>query len=157
MRSHLAADVDIDRPPAAVFRWLADPDRAARWQRDVIAYEITHRTDAIRDAEFVETLGKGRRSAQLHGRIVTFEPDAQIGFELSGTGLDIAAGYRVQPTTTGSLVHTDITIDTSGGLPALLRPAVEWQMRRQLRRELRTLRRLCEADQDAEPKEATDV
>jgi uncharacterized protein YndB with AHSA1/START domain len=129
-----------------VFRWLAEPELAARWQNDVAGYQVTRRTDAMVGTEFVETLSKGGRSAELRGRIVTFEPDARIGFALSGNQLHVTANYTVQPDKAGVLVHGEIVVDAPGHMPGFLRPLVEWQMRRQLRRELGLLRRLCEAD-----------
>jgi hypothetical protein len=153
----VSAEVEIDRPVAQVFTWLADPDRAARWQPDVTGYEITRRTVNVLGTEFVETLGKDGRSAQLRGRVVEFEPDALIACALSGTGLEIGAKYGVRSTATGTAVRAGITIDTPGRLPALLRPAVEWQIRRQLRRELKALRRLCETERSTDTKEASDA
>ena len=157
VRSHATAQIEIDRPVAQVFKWLAEPDRAARWQPDVVGYEITGRTNGVLGTEFVETLAKGGRSAQLRGRIVEFEPDALIAFALSGAGLEIAATYGARSTATGTIVRADITIDTAARLPALLRPAVEWQIRRQLRRELNGLRRLCDTERFIDTKEGSDA
>jgi uncharacterized protein YndB with AHSA1/START domain len=49
----VSAEVEIDRPVAQVFKWLAEPDRAVRWQPDVTGYELTRRTDNVLETEFV--------------------------------------------------------------------------------------------------------
>lgn len=151
---HAHSEVRIDRPAAEVFRWIADPDLASRWQPEVTAYEITRRTDGMVGTEFVETLTGRGGTAELRGRIVAYRSDGLIEFDLDGPGVRVHARYTVEPTSTGAVVAADVTIDPARRVPALLSPFVRSRMRRQIGRELDRLRRLCEAAQDNDTKEA---
>lgn len=138
----------VHRPPERVFRWIADPERASRWQPDVGAYEVTRTCDGIVGTEFRETLVGRGGSAEMTGRISAYRPDELIAFDLSGPGVDVHARYRADPAPTGSTVEGDVELTPTAALPRLVRPVVRWRMRRQLVRELATLRRLCEAEAD---------
>ena len=149
-----AATVRIDRPVAEVFRWIADPDLASRWQPDVTAYEITRRTEGMVGTEFVETLTGRGGTAELRGRVVAYRSDELIEFDLDGAGVRVHARYTVEPTSTGTVVGADVAVDPARRVPALLRPFVRLRMRRQLGRELDRLQRLCETAPIDDTKEA---
>lgn len=147
--------VAVERPASQVFRWIANPDLASRWQPDVTSHEITRPTEALVGTEFVETLRGNGETAEVHGRVAAYQPDQLIAFDLDGPGVTVRARYVVGTTTNGSVVRADVAVDPARPVPALLRPFIGWRMRRQLRRELNTLRRLCEAEPLIDTEEET--
>lgn len=151
---HAHGEMQIDRPAAEVFRWIADPDLASRWQPDVTAYEITRRAEGMVGTEFVETLRGRDGTAELRGRIVAYRSAELIEFDLDGAGVRVHARYTVEPTSTGTVVAADVMVDPARRVPALLSPFVRSRMRRQLRGELDLLRRLCETAPNDDTKEA---
>lgn len=143
--AHARGEVQVHRPAAEVFRWVANPEMASRWQPDVTAHEVTRRTESMVGTEFVETLTGRGGTAELRGRVVAYRPGELMEFDLDGPGVRVHARYTVTPTSTGAVVAAEVMVVGSRRVPALLRPVIDWRMRRQLRRELDLLRRLCEA------------
>ncbi len=144
VRAHGA--VTIGRPPPAVFPWIGEPDLAARWQPDVAAWEVTHRPEEMVGTEFREILTGRGGSAEMRGRVVAYRPDELIAFDLDGPAVTVHAEYTVTAAPTGAVVQADVVVAPTRHLPVLVRPLLAWRIRRQLRRELETLRRLCEAE-----------
>ncbi len=138
----------IRQPPGEVFRWIEDPQLAARWQPEVAGYEITRTGDpAGRDltgTEFRETLRGARGTTELSGRITAYEPGSRIAFDLTGTGIHVRAQYRLEPAGDGTTLSADTEIRLGGRLSWLLEPLVRGKVASQQRAGLHRLRDLCE-------------
>ncbi|MEW6226204.1 MAG: SRPBCC family protein [Chloroflexota bacterium] len=143
---HVSDAIAIGRAPEVVFGWIADPERARRWQPDVTGYEVTNETADLVGTEFREWLGRGRGSVEMRGRVAACVPNEQIAFDLDGGGISVASRYHLAPTADGTNVAVDVDIRLPGRLTFLLEPLVRRRVRRQMRGELETLRRLCEAE-----------
>ncbi len=141
---HLVETVTIAASPSAVFAWIADPERARRWQPDVKAYEVTRATPELTGTEFRETLGDDRGSLEMRGRIVRCLPDEAIEFEVCGGGVEVGSRYRVAAVAKATELRAELDFRLAGRLSFLLEPILRRRIRRQMRRELETLRRLCE-------------
>lgn len=148
--------VAIRRPPGEVFRWIADPHLATRWQPEVAGYEITRAGPDptgrdLTGTEFRETLRDGRGSSELRGRITAHEPGSRMVFDLTGTGIHVRAEYVVEPADDGARLSVDNEVHLGGRLSWLLEPLLRGKITERHRTELYRLRDLCEATAAGEP------
>lgn len=138
--------VTIRRDPAAVFRWVADPQRARQWQLGVLDYEVTLATPEVVGTQFRETVGDAAGSVELKGWVTEFEADHVMAFEVSGRGIRVHSRYVVTPASGGTLLEVDTDTHIGGPLSFLVAPFARRKVGRVLRTEVERLKRLCEGE-----------
>jgi hypothetical protein len=145
----------IRRSPAVVFSWIAEPARAARWQPDVVGYEVISEAPGLVGTSFRERLGDESGSMEMRGRVVAFEADRHIGFDLRGRGLRVKATYSVTPYGDGTDLQVELDVRVLGPLTRFLEPFLRPRFERQITSDVERLRILCEAEGIAGMPEAT--
>jgi uncharacterized protein YndB with AHSA1/START domain len=136
----------IRRPPSAVFPWIADPALASRWQPDVLGYEVIVARPEVVGTEFRERLGGPDRSTEMRGRVVAFEPERLMAFDVRGRGIRVRSRYSLDPEASGTRLVVDLDVRVLGPLSPLLSPILRPKLAAQLLTELAQLCRLCEAE-----------
>jgi len=79
---HIACSIDIHSPRAAVFRWLASPEKAMAWMTGVSKTEILHQTSEMTGTTFRETVAEDGQELEMRGVVTRYEPDRLIAFHL---------------------------------------------------------------------------
>lgn len=148
---HLNETVTIAASPSAVFSWIANPERARRWQPDVKAYEVTRATPELVGTEFREWLGDGTGSLEMHGRITRCLPDEAIEFEVGGAGVEVRSRYLLTAAADGTALRAELDFRLRSRFSFLLEPFLRQRIRRQMHRELQTLCELCDAERVTDP------
>jgi uncharacterized protein YndB with AHSA1/START domain len=139
--------LDIERPPAEVFPWLSDPERAKRWMTSVSSTEIVHETPERVGTTFRERVEEDGRGTELTGVITAFEENRLIAFHLEGDYNDVDVSYRVAPTDGGTRLSmsADVRFKSTARLVMLVTgPLFKRKIVGQLESELATLKQLCE-------------
>lgn len=72
----------IPRPPEAVFPWIAEPEKAMRWQKNVKGGEIIVSTPDMVGTTFTETIEENGRSLDMRGEITQWAENRSIAFHL---------------------------------------------------------------------------
>ena len=78
----LTFSIDINSPPATVFGWVENPEKALQWMTSVTGGEILHETPekiGTTFREFVEENGEG---VEMQGIITGYKPGRLISFHL---------------------------------------------------------------------------
>ncbi|HSL76369.1 MAG TPA: SRPBCC family protein [Candidatus Limnocylindrales bacterium] len=138
----------IRRAPAAVFSWIADPARAARWQPDVVDYEITAEAPNVVGTAFRERLGDEAGSIDMRGRVVAYDPGRQIAFDLRGRGIQVTSRYSVRPYGNATELIVELAVRVLGPLTGLLEPFLRPRFERQVTGDVERLRVMCESEDD---------
>jgi uncharacterized protein YndB with AHSA1/START domain len=78
----IACERVIARPPEAVFPWIAEPEKAMQWQKNVKHGDIIVRTPQMVGTTFKETIEENGRSLDMHGEITQYAENSRIAFHL---------------------------------------------------------------------------
>lgn len=78
----IAYENTISQPPEVVFPWIADPQKAMQWQKQVKGGEIiVNKPEAI-GTTFKETIQEDGGSLEMSGTITKYIPNRTVGFHL---------------------------------------------------------------------------
>jgi uncharacterized protein YndB with AHSA1/START domain len=150
---HSAAEVVIDRPPAQVFRWLADDDRLKKWIGGLI--EIREISTPPNGCEIgkkfrMTEVYKGE-SVTMEGVTTRFERDRAVSIYVSSVG-DPSNGF----TETADYTLTDLGGKTRlrlegqakylGFAPRLFEPIITPAATKKLNEDLQRLKSMAEAE-----------
>ena len=72
----------ISKPPEIVFPWIAEPEKAMKWQKDVKGGEIIINKPEIIGTTFKETIEEDGNRLEMYGTITKFTKNKIIGFHL---------------------------------------------------------------------------
>ncbi len=109
----------IERPPAEVFAYLADPRNLHDWQGTAEVEQLTPGPIAAgtRFRELRRMLGRRIESVT---EIVDYQPDRRFGIRVISGPLPIDGRWDLEPDGTGTLLR----FSAQGGGPALAAPLV---------------------------------
>jgi carbon monoxide dehydrogenase subunit G len=103
--------VEIRRPPADVFAFLADLSNLPRWQPSV--KEVSGRADAGIGGRVVETrefMGKRVRSTL---EVTAFDPGSELSLRVVEGPVALAVRHLLEPTGDGTRVTLDAEVDAA--------------------------------------------
>ena len=139
----LETTVEISRPVAEVFAYVADQTNAPQWQNGL--EEVRRLTEGPigvgSQHEFIRRFA-GRRIASRN-RFVAFEEDRCVRFEIPEGWLTGQASYLTEPSPGGTILTSRMQFHAHG-LAALLEPLLSRVLARDLRRDDQHLKRLLE-------------
>lgn len=140
----LETTVDIDRPVAEVFAFVADQTNAPTWQQGL--HEVRRLTEGPigvgTEHEFVRRFA-GREVASRN-RFVSFEAGRYVEFEIPDGWLTGRASYRTEPSAGGTALTSRMSFRARGPL-RLLEPVLSRILARDSRRDEMRLKRILEA------------
>ncbi len=139
--------VEIGAPPAAVFPWLVDPDRLAKWISGFIASEPIGSGEVRVGSRSRDTIEAEGRRFELETEIVGLRPAEHLAVRISSPAggfdqedsYDLAARDGVTELTYRSEMRMR-------GLMRLLTPLITPRIRARAANDLATLKREVEAD-----------
>ena len=136
--------VTIDRPPEAVFPYLVEPAKQARWP-DVPMRLLTAGPLGA-GSRMALTLGKGPMQARLTLELSAVEPDRRLTFRTLSGPIDWDGEYRLSPSGTGGTEVAQEGRLRFKGLWRLLEPMAGAEISRGEVAELERLKAAVEAD-----------
>lgn len=141
--------IDIDAPPARVFAWLGDGERAKEWVPNLVENEDLVRTPDVVGSTFRHVyLERGRRM-EMHGKIVGYEPPRRLALTLSGP-FELDVEYVLDDLGEGRTrltQHSEVRFKSRviSILGALMQPLMKRAASKQAAESFGKLRRLVEA------------
>ena len=90
--------IDLAGKPDEVFPWIAEPEKAIRWQQGVKGGEILEKTPERTGTTFTEILEEGGKSLEMVGVITGYVPNKLIAFQLDSRIHEVDVSYAVQGT-----------------------------------------------------------
>jgi uncharacterized protein YndB with AHSA1/START domain len=152
----ILCEARIEAAPSSVFRWVAEPEKAMRWQGDVKEQEIITASPGVVGTTFREVVEDGSGRLEMRGLITRYVENEVMAFHLVSRIHELEVSYSLAPAfephapTAGS---TRITVEAAirWKFPMNLVSLVAARRMRaglaaQLQSELSILKRLCEAD-----------
>lgn len=142
--------VEIDRPPAMVFRWLTEPDRLKQWISWLVEVKVITETPNIVGSKEVMVMNDPNMSEPVQMEVVTtaYEQDRHVAVAISmPMGFSGTVDYRLTPRGEGkTLLEYDSRYDFQHWFARLMAPVVMPSARAKLDADFATLKRLAEAE-----------
>ena len=142
---------EILKPPDSVFPWLAEPEKAMQWQKNVKGGEILIDMPEVVGTTFTEVVEEGGNSLEMRGVITQYARDRMIAFQLESRIHTVDVSYSLEE----SLKTTKITVDANirwkfplSFLSLFIGRKMKAGIARQMGSELRELKRICGAADD---------
>jgi hypothetical protein len=142
----IVAEIRVQAGAPEVFPWIAVPEKAMRWQPDVVEQEILVATPNLVGTTFREVVADGGR-LEMRGEITRYLEGESIAFHLTSRIHELDVAYRLEALDGLTVVQAEAHVRWKFPMN-LLALAIGGKMRRQLARqmssELAELKRLCE-------------
>lgn len=103
-------EIEIAQPPEVVFPWIADPDKAKQWQKNVKGEEILVETPEKIGTTFKETIEEDGNVLEMHGRITEYIEGKLIGFHIESRIHAFDVRYTVEAAGANCVVSTAVNI-----------------------------------------------
>ena len=94
--------IDIHSPPAVVFSWVENPQKAMQWMTSVARGEILHETPERIGTTFREVVEENGSGVEIQGIITGYEPEHSISFHLESRVNVVVVKYHVEAVQNGS-------------------------------------------------------
>ena len=141
--------IEISRPPEQVFPWIADPDKAMQWQKNVKGGEILVETPDKIGTTFKETIEEDGNELEMHGSITEYVEGKLIGFHIESRIHTFDVRYSVKEIEEGSEVSTEINIRWKFPMNVMslfIGKKMEATLLEGIETEFRALKQICEME-----------
>ena len=138
------ASVEIDRPAADVFPYLAAPERRLKWMEKLVASEQLTDGEPSLGTRFRDVFEDHGHRVELDAEIVEWEPDERVSTRLTSSGFDSTASQRLEDL--GGRTRLEVTIETEykSRFARLMGGVITGHAQKQLETDLERLKRLLE-------------
>ena len=143
---------EILKPPDFVFPWIAEPDKAMQWQKNVKGGEIIIDKPEVIGTTFKEEIEEGRKSLEMYGVITKFIKDQIIEFHLESKIHKVDVSYSVEGNKTTKIM-VDARINWKfpmNLLSVFIGNKMKLSITDQMESEILELKRICETGQSQE-------
>jgi len=144
----IALAVDIFRKPEEVFPWIAEPDKAMRWQKGVKGGEILKETPEKVGTTFREEMAENGNSLVMYGEITDYIQDQLISFHLESKIQRIDVSYSIVWNNDRSTFAMESTIHWKfpmNVISLVIGRKIREGILQQTESELTALKKLCES------------
>lgn len=144
----ITLSVDIYRRPEEVFPWIAEPDKAMRWQKGVKETEIIKETPEKIGTTFKEVMEENGNRLVMYGEITDYIQDRFISFHLESKIHRVDVSYSIvwdggkSVFTVESTIHWKFLMNIAS---LIIGRRIKDGILRQTESEFAELKRLCEA------------
>jgi uncharacterized protein YndB with AHSA1/START domain len=141
--------ISINKPPAEVFPWIDDPEKAMQWQKGVKKTAILHETPERVGTTFWEEMEEDGKSLEMTGTITGYTPGHMISFHLESRIHSVDACYRVSGDEKTSSVFIDTVVRWKFPMSVMslfIGRQIREGITKQTEAELAELKRLCELE-----------
>ncbi len=138
---------EICKSPEAVFPWIAEPDKAMQWQKNVKGSEILINKPERVGTTFKEEVEEDGNSLEMYGVITKFIENQIIAFHLESKIHKIDVSYALEGVNNATRVTVDAKISWKFPLNLLsifIGRKMKTGIAEQLKTEIFELKRICE-------------
>ena len=150
MRMKITLTVDILCRPEEVFPWIAEPEKAMRWQKGVKRGEILKETPEKVGTTFREEMAEDGKRIVMYGEITNYIQDQLISFHLESKIHTVDVSYSLVYNDNKSTFTVESTIHWKFPMNIISRfigRKIKEGIMQQTESELAALKRLCETEQ----------
>jgi hypothetical protein len=87
--------IDIDAPPARVFKWIFEPDRNKLWLPNLVEAEVLKAVPGEVGSTFRQVYVENGRRLEMFGTVTGYEQDRYLACEITGPFL-LRVDYRLE-------------------------------------------------------------
>lgn len=137
---------EILQLPEKVFPWIANPEKAMKWQKDVKSGEIIKNDPKIIGTTFKEIIEEDGNKLEMQGIITKYEKDKILGFHIESKIhiFDISYVLEGKENTTKitikALIHWKFPMNV---ISIFIRKKIIEKFKRQLELEVKDLKGFC--------------
>ena len=138
---------EIACSPEEVLPWIAEPEKAMRWQKNVKGGEIIIEKPEIIGTTFVEMIEEDGNALEMQGAITEYKPDRLIGFHLKSRIHEFDVRYLVEEAQQGTKLTIELDIKWKFPMNILrlfIGEKMEASLKGQINAEVLELKKLCE-------------
>ena len=139
---------EILKPPEFVFPWLAEPEKAMQWQKNVKEGEIIINRSEVVGTTFKEVIEEDGNRLEMQGVITKFIENQAIEFHLESKIHQLDVGYSVEEFNKATKLTVDARINWKFPMNLLslfIGKKMKKGIAEQMEAEILELKRICEA------------
>ncbi len=140
---------EIARPPEGVFPWIAEPEKAMKWQKNVRGGEIILDKPEKVGTTFKEVIEEDGRTLEMHGTITQYVENRTMAFHIVSKIHEFDVTYSLEPSGEKTRVKIEASIRWKFPInivSLLIGKRMQKSLARQLESEALELKRICEAE-----------
>ena len=143
--THVHSTIQINKPAAEVFEFLANPENNPKWQGGMVSCEITSPAPWGLGSTYAQQAKFMGRDIISNFEITAYEPGRLIRGDTVESSFPISFTRIVEPDESGagSKVQAIVTGDASGFIK-LFTPLMNWMVGRSIRADYRKLKEILE-------------
>jgi len=138
---------EILKPPEFVFPWIAEPDKAMQWQKNVKSGEIITNKPEVLGTTFKEVIEEGGNNLEMYGVITRFIRNQIIEFHLESKIHNLDVSYSVEEINKATKIKVDARINWKFPINLLsifMGDRMKKGIAEQMKSEILELKRICE-------------
>jgi hypothetical protein len=137
---------EIFQSPDKIFPWIADPEKAMKWQKDVKEGTIITNNPEVIGTTFKETIEESGNTLEMYGTITKYKHDTMIGFHIKSKIHKFDVDYILEETGETTKIFIDVLIIWKFPMNIICLftgKKIEAKMKKQLQSEVSDLKSLC--------------
>ena len=87
--------IDIDAPPATVFKWIHDSERNLQWLPNLVEAEVLHAEPGGVGSRFRHVYVENGRRMEMTGVVTVYEQDRYLACEIKGP-FELHVDYQLE-------------------------------------------------------------
>jgi hypothetical protein len=138
---------EILKPPEFVFPWIAEPDKAMQWQKNVKGGEVIINRPEVIGTTFKEEIEEGGKSLEMYGVITKFIRNQIIEFHLESKIHKVNVSYSIEELNKTTKIIVDARIKWKFPINLLsifIGNKMKKSIAEQIESEILELKRICE-------------
>ena len=144
---NIKIEENIHQIPERIFPWVAEPEKAMKWQKNVKSGEIIKKEPSIIGTTFKEEIEEDGNTLVMFGKIIKYEENKTIGFHLESKVHKFDVNYSLEATR--ELTRFIIEVEIHWKFPMnfvclFIGKKIKDNLKRQLKLEVSELRKYCE-------------
>jgi hypothetical protein len=143
----IAYEDEIAKPPEVVFPWIAEPEKAMKWQKNVKGGEVIADRPEIVGTTFREVIEEDGHTLEMRGTITRYVKNRTMGFHIVSKIHEFDVSYSLEPNGDNTRIKIEAAIKWKFPMSIIslfMRKKMEQNLTRQLESEVLDLKRICE-------------
>ncbi len=140
---------EISKPAEIVFPWIAEPEKAMKWQKNIKGGEIIVNKPEIIGTTFKEVIEKDGNSLEMHGTITKYIKNKIMGFHLESKIHEFDISYSLEEINRATKISIEAIIKWKFPMNIIslfIGKKMEKDLIKRLESEILDLKRICETD-----------
>jgi len=143
----IAYEDEIAKPAEVVFPWIAEPEKAMKWQKNVKGGEVIVDRPEIVGTTFREVVEENGRNLEMRGTITQCVKNRTMGFHIVSKIHEFDVSYSLEPHGENTKIKIEAAIKWKFPMSIIslfMRKKMAQNLTAELESEVLDLKRICE-------------